>query len=81
MTEQLQRAMEERALLPEAWRNASEFSDYVLRLTPAKAKRMREAIHEAIQATEEDPESEESEQLVVQLTAFPLPGTVAVGPS
>jgi DNA-binding transcriptional ArsR family regulator len=81
MTEQLQRAMEERALLPEAWRNASEFSDYVLRLTPAKAKRMRDAIHEAIQATEEDPESEESEQLVVQFTAFPLPGTVAVGPS
>ena len=81
MTEQLQRAMEERALLPEAWRNASEFSDYVLRLTPAKAKRMRDAIHEAIQATEEDPESGESEQLVVQFTAFPLPGTVAVGPS
>jgi hypothetical protein len=42
---------------------------------------MRDAIHEAIQATEEDPESEESEQLVVQFTAFPLPGTVAVGPS
>jgi DNA-binding transcriptional ArsR family regulator len=77
MTEQLQRAMEERALLPDAWRNVSEFSDYVLRLTPAKAKRMRDAIHEAIQATEEDPETEESEQFVVQFTAFPLPGTVA----
>jgi DNA-binding transcriptional ArsR family regulator len=77
LTEQLQRAMEERALLPEAWRNASEFSDYVLRLTPAKAKRMRDAIHEAIRATEEDPETEESEQFVVQFTAFPLPGTVA----
>ena len=37
-TEQLQRAMEDRALLPEPWRNASEFSDYVLRLTPAKAR-------------------------------------------
>jgi DNA-binding transcriptional ArsR family regulator len=80
-TEQLQRAMEERALLPEPWRNASEFSDYVLRLTPAKARRVRDTIHEAIRSTDEDPESEESEQFVVQLAAFPLPGTVAGDPS
>ena len=81
LTGQLQRAMEERPLLPEAWRNASEFSDYVLRLTPARARRMRDALHEAILATEEDPESEESEQFVVQLTAFPLPGTVTGDPA
>jgi DNA-binding transcriptional ArsR family regulator len=81
MTEQLQRAMEERALLPEPWRNASEFSDYVLRLTPTKARRVRDAIHEAIRATEEEPESEESEQFVLQLTAFPLPGTVTGDPA
>ena len=80
-TELLQRAMEDRALLPEPWRNASEFSDYVLRLTPAKARRVRDAIHEAIRATEEDPESEESEQFVVQLSAFPLPGTVTGDPA
>ena len=72
-TELLQRAMEERPLLPEAWRNASEFSDYVLRLTPAKARGLRDAIHEAILATEEDPVSEESEQFVVQLSAYPCP--------
>jgi DNA-binding transcriptional ArsR family regulator len=76
LTEQLQRAMEERALLPEPWRNASEFSDYVLRLTPAAARRVRDAIHEAISSIDEDPASEESEQFVVQLTAFPLPDTV-----
>lgn len=81
LTGQLQRAMEERPLLPEAWRNASEFSDYVLRLTPTRARRMRDALHEAILATEEDPESEESEQFVVQLTAFPLPGTVTGDPA
>jgi DNA-binding transcriptional ArsR family regulator len=81
MTEQLQRAMEERALLPEPWRNASEFSDYVLRLTPAKARRVRDAIHEAIRATDEDPVSEESEQFVLQFTAFPLPGTVTGDPA
>jgi DNA-binding transcriptional ArsR family regulator len=80
-TELLQRAMEERPLLPEPWRNASEFSDYVLRLTPAKARRVRDAIHEAILATEEDPVSEESEQFVVQLSAFPLPGTVTGDPA
>jgi DNA-binding transcriptional ArsR family regulator len=81
MTEQLQRAMEERALLPEPWRNASEFSDYVLRLTPAKARRVRDAIHEAIRATDEDPVSEESEQFVLQFTAFPLPCTVTGDPA
>jgi DNA-binding transcriptional ArsR family regulator len=81
MTEQLQRAMEERALLPEPWRNASEFSDYVLRLTPTKARRVRDAIHEVIRATAAEPESEESEQFVLQLTAFPLPGTVTGDPA
>ena len=81
LTEQLQRAVEEHGMLPEAWRNASEFSDYVLRLTPAKARRVRDAIHEAIHATEEDPVSEESEQFVLQLSAFPLPGTVTGDPA
>ena len=81
LTGQLQRAMEERPLLPEAWRNASEFGDYVLRLTPTRARRLRDALHEVILATEEDPECGESEQFVVQLTAFPLPGTVTGDPA
>ncbi|HEX6194474.1 MAG TPA: helix-turn-helix domain-containing protein [Jiangellaceae bacterium] len=80
LTGQLQRAMEERPLLPEAWRNASEFGDYVLRLTPARARRLRDALHEVILGTEEDPEGGESEQFVVQLTAFPRPGTVTGDP-
>src|SRR5690349_15426854 len=36
MTELLQRAMEERPVLPDEWRRASTFSDWVVKLTPAR---------------------------------------------
>lgn len=79
LTEQLQRAVEERALLPEPWRRASEFSDYVLKLTPARATALREALHAAIEATEEDADDEAAD-FVIQLAAFPLPGKLAGEP-
>jgi predicted ArsR family transcriptional regulator len=78
MTEQLQRAMEERALLPDRWRSASEFSDFVIRLTPARVRALRDAIHHMIMAEDED-DSGEAAEVVIQLSAFPRPGTVSGG--
>ena len=78
MTEQLQRAIEELPLVPEPWSEASTFSDWVIRLTPGRAKALVHALADVLQATAED-DDEDAEQFVVQLTAFPLPGHVTGG--
>lgn len=75
MTEQLQRAIEELPLVPEPWGEASTFSDWVIRLTPARARALVRALAEEIGAAE-DEDDESAEQFVVQLAAFPLPGHV-----
>jgi hypothetical protein len=75
LTETLQRAVEERPLLPEEWRAASEFSDYVIRLTPARARQLLETLSEVLQSTDDEAEDGATE-FVVQLTAFPYPGRV-----
>jgi DNA-binding transcriptional ArsR family regulator len=75
MTEQLQRAIEELPLVPEPWAEASTFSDWVIRLTPARAKALVETLSAELARTHDDPD-ESGEQFVVQLTAFPLPGHV-----
>ncbi|WP_221633995.1 helix-turn-helix domain-containing protein [Nocardioides luti] len=80
LTEQLQRAVEERALLPDAWRAASEFSDFGIRLTPARAKALMDHLDEILLGQEED-DSDDAADFVVQLTAFPRPGTVTGDPS
>lgn len=76
MTEQLQRAVEELPLVPPDWAEASTFSDWVLRLTPRKAAALVGALAQALADVEEDDDAEDSEQFVVQLAAFPLPGHV-----
>ena len=77
-TEQLQRAVEERALLPDAWRDASEFSDWVIRLTPSSARALVDSVLAAVgEARDED--GDEAAEFLVQLHAFPLPGRVAGG--
>lgn len=43
-TESLQRAVEERPLLPESWRRASTLSDWQLRLTPQRAEALLDAV-------------------------------------
>ncbi len=74
-TEQLQRAVEERPLLPEQWRTAGTLSDWVVRLTPAKARALREALCALVDGVEDEPEeSAEAADFVVQLLAFPRPG-------
>lgn len=81
LTEQLQRAVEERALLPDAWRNASTFSDYGIRLTPARARAMLEHVHDWLMSQDEDPvDDPATADFVVQITAFPRPGTVTGEP-
>jgi len=79
MTEQLQRAIEELPLVPEPWGRASTFSDWVIRLTPARAKALVDALAEVISQADDDDGDESAEQFVVQLTAFPLPGHVTGG--
>lgn len=78
MTEQLQRAIEELPLVPEPWGRASTFSDWVIRLTPARAKALVDALAEVIGEVD-DEDDETAEQFVLQLTAFPLPGHVTGG--
>jgi predicted ArsR family transcriptional regulator len=70
----LQEAVEERALLPVAWREASTFSDYTHRLTPAQAKAALEQIEDVLANLEDDPEGE---VFSVQVNAYPWPGRVA----
>ena len=72
---QLQQAVEERPLLPAVWRETTTASDWVLRLTPARATELRDRILGLLEAAEED-EGPEAEQVVFQTHTFPLPGRV-----
>lgn len=72
----LQQAVEERPVLPAAWRETTTFSDWVLRLTPARAAELRDRIQALIEETPED-EGEDAEHVVFQSHAFPLPGRIA----
>ena len=76
MTELLQRSVEELALLPEEWRETTTYSDWVLRLTPARAKRLVEHLVSEMSAVEEE-DDEEAAEYVVQVSAFPYPGKVS----
>ena len=73
--EQLQDAVEERAFLPAEWRSATTFSDWVLRLSPARARALLEAVESVI---EDAPEGDDTEvPYVIQVQAFPRPGTAS----
>ena len=76
MTEQLQRAVEEQGQLPDEWRDASTFSDWVVRLTPARARALAQALATTFDDVEED-DDEAAARFMVQIHAFPLPGDVA----
>jgi DNA-binding transcriptional ArsR family regulator len=76
-TQRLQRAVEERALLPREWRQASTYSDWGLRVTPQRARALLEVIAETVEGWDEEPDDDAAGQFVVQLTAFPEPGTVS----
>ncbi len=75
-TQTLQRSVEELPLLPPEWSDATTYSDWVTRLTPARAKALVEQIADLLSSTEEDEDDPEAVQYVVQLNGFPYPGLV-----
>jgi hypothetical protein len=75
MTELLQRSVEERPLLPQEWRDASEVGDYVVQLTPRRARAVVDALLADVMEIE-DEEADDAEAFVIQLHAFPLPGRI-----
>lgn len=80
-TERLQRAIEERRMIPQEWQDASTLSDWAPRLTPARAKELIDALTAVMDEWEEDPEDAEgAESFTVSLQAFVRPGTVTIAP-
>ena len=74
-TEQLQHALEERRLLPAAWQDAGNISDWSLHLTAAGAKELVEAIHAVVEGWEEAPEDDpDAAPFRVNVNAFVRPG-------
>lgn len=72
-----QRSLIERQFLPEEWQRATTLSDWAIRVTPSRAKALIDALVSAIEAEEEAPdETEGAVPFVVQLSAFPMPGSV-----
>lgn len=79
-TEMLQRAVEERELLPEEWQRASVLSDWMIRLTPARAAALVAALEQVVADAEEE-DGADAGDLMVVLQAYPRPGTQVVDPS
>ena len=75
-TEQLQRAVEETPILPSSWRRATTHADWQLRVTPERAEQLTAALAGLVAGWDEDDEATHgSADFVVQLHAFPRPGT------
>lgn len=79
-TEKLQRAVEERPLLPLSWRRSSTLSDWGVRVTPERAAELMGTLVAVVDGWEEDPEGTEgAEEFMVVLQTYPRPGRVAGG--
>jgi DNA-binding transcriptional ArsR family regulator len=78
-TESLMQHADERRYLPAPWRRASTTSDWHLRLTPERADQLVEALIEVVEGWTEDGEDvADTGDFVVNLNAFPRPGTVVL---
>jgi hypothetical protein len=78
-TETLMQHADERRYLPRAWQRASTTSDWHLRLTPERADDLVKALVEVIEHWDEDEEDTDGAgSFVVNLNAFPRPGTVVL---
>jgi predicted ArsR family transcriptional regulator len=74
-TEQLQRAVEERPLLPLEWREPSTLSDWSKHLTAARALELSRAIDRLVtEFAEDDEDAPGAEDFIVTVHAFPRPG-------
>jgi DNA-binding transcriptional ArsR family regulator len=80
--ERTQQAIDELPTLPAAWREAGTISDFCLRLTPAETEHMLAEIATVIgRYRRDDPEHPEdapaeTAPVVLQIQAFPRPGSV-----
>lgn len=76
MTQTLQRSVEELGLLTPEWSDATTYSDWVIRLTPQRARALVERLAEILHEEPEMDDDEDAVQYVVQLNGFPYPGRV-----
>ncbi|MET9657538.1 helix-turn-helix domain-containing protein [Streptomyces sp. NPDC006510] len=76
--DRLRRAAQEVVLLPEEWLDATVYSDFLLYLTPGDVDRLRAEMFEVISRYRhgESEAPEGSSPVVLQVQAFPVPGTV-----
>jgi DNA-binding transcriptional ArsR family regulator len=80
--EQMNRALDERPALSRQWREASSFSDQLLRLTPEELHRLRGELRGVLARYRLDDASTAgsapagSESVVLQLQVFPRPGVL-----
>jgi DNA-binding transcriptional ArsR family regulator len=80
-TETLMQAVAERRYLPRPCQDASTTSDWHLRLTPERAEQLTDALAEVIESWSEEEDADDAEgtaDFVVNLNAFPRPGTVVL---
>jgi len=80
-TETLMQYAGEDRYLPEVWRRASTTSDWHLRLTPERATRLVEELVEVVDRWSEREDADDEPRagvFVVNLNAFPRPGTVVL---
>jgi DNA-binding transcriptional ArsR family regulator len=76
-TETLMQYAGEHRFLPQPWKDASTTSDWNLRLTPTRAEELVETLVNLIESwSEHETEGEDGELFMVNLNAFPQPGTV-----
>ena len=84
-TQMLQQMIEERATLPEQWRNASTLSDWRCRLNPEQAERLINTVSDLIEefeAAEELPADDpDGVPYTIMFHGFPRPGGAAGGSS
>jgi DNA-binding transcriptional ArsR family regulator len=80
-TETLMQYAGEDRYLPEPWRRASTTSDWHLRLTPARARQFVDELVDVVDRWSEQEDADDDPDagvFVVNLNAFPRPGTVVL---
>lgn len=75
----MQAAVQEWAELPEPWRDTAEFSDILIRVTPAQARELRSRLRDLLEEytarfPTDSAAGEDAELYQLQLAGFPFPG-------
>jgi DNA-binding transcriptional ArsR family regulator len=80
-SEVLQRAVEERQMLPDLWRETTTHSDWGLDLTPDRAVELKRRLVDIIDEYATDEPGDGTAQVSLQLHMFPRPGRVTAAES